>query len=363
MRPVVISAPGFSSSNSFAKMARNHAIWLYLSGVDLYIEERGEPSPVDTTPQWQWSHLNHLRHKSKKIPNNALWVFYDIPDGMKARPRQINLTTFETATLHPRWVSFAQAAEHVIAISHHNRYLLVSSGVDPSSVSVAGLGFDETIYSPDRSPVFPKHGSFVFLFVGHCNYRKGLDVLVHAFCDEFTADDNVQLRIVTQPMYGSGDPYSFVKDILSFHQKHPPVHVHSGTYNGGYKEDNMGSIYASGDCLVSPTLGEAFGLPLLEARACGLEVIATNCSGQRDFLSNENSFLINVQNVTEDPRCSSISQGYAGLRFWIPDHRHLRELMRAVQSGERRWQVPIGWEWKEKAKMLAEVLKPYGVIP
>jgi len=40
--------------------------------------------------------------------------------------------------------------------------------------------------------------------------------------------------------------------------------------------------------LLSATRGEGFGLPLLEAAACGLPVVATNWSGHKDFLDNGN---------------------------------------------------------------------------
>ena len=46
---------------------------------------------------------------------------------------------------------------------------------------------------------------------------------------------------------------------------------------GLYKHDKI-------HALVSATRGEGFGLPLLEAAACGLPVIATDWSGHKDFL-------------------------------------------------------------------------------
>ena len=63
----------------------------------------------------------------------------------------------------------------------------------------------------------------------------------------------------------------------------PKVHL----LHGNLTTDEVVGLYRHPKikCLVSLTRGEGFGLPLLEAAACGLPVIATNWSAHLDFLN------------------------------------------------------------------------------
>jgi len=45
-----------------------------------------------------------------------------------------------------------------------------------------------------------------------------------------------------------------------------------------YPAATMGKIYSSMDVLLNPAMGEGFGIPVLEAAACGVPAIVTNFS-------------------------------------------------------------------------------------
>lgn len=47
-----------------------------------------------------------------------------------------------------------------------------------------------------------------------------------------------------------------------------------GIVSGAYGDDHMVALYRAADVLLSPSLGEGFGVPILEAQACGTPVIA-----------------------------------------------------------------------------------------
>jgi len=52
---------------------------------------------------------------------------------------------------------------------------------------------------------------------------------------------------------------------------------------GGYDTDRMSSIYSCGDVLISPSMAEGFGIPVIEAQMCGCPVIVTDFSAQSEL--------------------------------------------------------------------------------
>jgi glycosyltransferase involved in cell wall biosynthesis len=54
----------------------------------------------------------------------------------------------------------------------------------------------------------------------------------------------------------------------------------------GYSDDQMAGVYSAMDVLLASSMGEGFGLPIVEAQACGTPVIATNCSAMPEVTHN-----------------------------------------------------------------------------
>ena len=60
----------------------------------------------------------------------------------------------------------------------------------------------------------------------------------------------------------------------------------------------MPDLYRSNDILVSPTVREGFGLAIAEAMACGLPVVASNCSAVPELIDDgKGGFLCPVGDV------------------------------------------------------------------
>lgn len=54
-------------------------------------------------------------------------------------------------------------------------------------------------------------------------------------------------------------------------------------WNGSYTEEDMARIYSSLDVLFMPSRSEGFGMPLLEAQACGVPVVSLNFSAMPEI--------------------------------------------------------------------------------
>lgn len=87
--------------------------------------------------------------------------------------------------------------------------------------------------------------------------------------------------------------------------------------------DGMASLYAQSGALIYPSLFESFGLPLLEARAAGLSIVASERDYVRDVVEPEFSF---------DP-ASPLSLARAVMRHLDPDRQP-----RSVPDATGFWQ-------------------------
>jgi len=59
------------------------------------------------------------------------------------------------------------------------------------------------------------------------------------------------------------------------------------------------SLYKGADAFVLATHGEGWGLPIIEAMAMQLPVIATNWSGNTEFMRESNSYLVPVASMVK----------------------------------------------------------------
>src|SRR5262249_54474337 len=125
----------------------------------------------------------------------------------------------------------------------------------------------------------------------------------------------------------------------------------------------FGCLYRSADCLVLASRGEGWGMPILEAMACGLPVIATHWSAPCDFLNATNGYPLQVERlVPAKAKCPY----YEGFRWAEPSYDHLRHLLRHVADhrDEARTkglraaeEVRARWTWEHSARRILERLR------
>jgi len=94
--------------------------------------------------------------------------------------------------------------------------------------------------------------------------------------------------------------------------------------NGKVPSMMLPSLYRAADAFVLPSRGEGWGLPIMEAMAMGVAIIATNWSGITEYLSTENGYPINFT-LGKVP-----GDNVEGHRWAIADQDGLRSIMRAV---------------------------------
>jgi len=166
---------------------------------------------------------------------------------------------------------------------------------------------------------------FIFLFFfdfASGFYRKNPDGLVKAFITAFKNNKNVLLYIKSSRGHEDKDNYLYLKNMI----KNYPNIIFLNKYLTNLQTNSLLNI---SDCYVSLHRSEGLGLPMAEAMLLGKPVIATNYSGNLEFMNSSNSFLVNytMTNVNDNYTNSDKNSLWAD-----PDLFHAAKLMRKVYS-------------------------------
>ncbi|MDQ3643531.1 MAG: glycosyltransferase, partial [Actinomycetota bacterium] len=249
----------------------------------------------------------------------------DVFQGVQGRCR-IGWTMLEVSGLPQEWVDGCNRMDEVWVPASFNVETFRNSGVRVP-MRVMPLGIDVDYFHPGIKGFRPS-SRFTFLSVFEWGERKGAELLLRAFAEEFDKADDVLLLVSVYNRDPSVDVYHEV-DKLDL-PPGPPIVVMVNPEFAGYQ---MGSLYRSADCFVLPSRGEGWGMPVLEAMACGLPTIATDWSGPADFLHEGIGYPLNVKSMVKaKARCP----WYDGFDWAEPDGDHLRFLLREVYENPER---------------------------
>lgn len=155
-----------------------------------------------------------------------------------------------------------------------------------------------------------KHGfaddEFVFLFVydalssyGRKNPGKALDAFINAFSPTFDG-----VRFVLKVSNLNKFPASQA-EILSLQEKYPAITV----IDEYLTRDGVLDLMAAADVYVSLHAAEGYGLTLLEAMALGTPTVCTGYSGNMDFTTAENSWLVDFKMIATDEQTGPYPAG------------------------------------------------------
>lgn len=200
----------------------------------------------------------------------------------------------ETDKCSANWVQACLKMNHVIVPSEFSKKCLVNSGLKSKRVTVIPESYIDScmIPSDDISLEFETNKNFLMLGQMSGDWetdRKNTAQTIALFCEVFRNDPDVGLIVKTNSGGNSTLDRTISRNKLDSILKQ----VRKGNFpkvyflHGYLKEKEVSSLYHHPKVkgLISLTHGEGFGLPLLEAAACGLPVLATNWSAHTEFLN------------------------------------------------------------------------------
>ncbi|MBU2177742.1 MAG: autotransporter strand-loop-strand O-heptosyltransferase, partial [Gammaproteobacteria bacterium] len=200
----------------------------------------------------------------------------------------------------------------------------VKQGYPEDRVKVVPEGVDGTIFFPEEVEPLEeyKDGRFKFLLFGRWEYRKSITEIIKTFLETFGKDEPVDLICSIDNPYAIGPHKGKTTEELleKYNLSDPRIKVKRFLSREEYiKYLKIGHVF------VSCSRAEGWGLPLIEAIACGIPTIASRHESQKDFSSGI-SFLVD----TEEVRQARTDVGEIPGEFIEPDFDCLSANMRIV---------------------------------
>jgi len=291
----------------------------------------------------------HLRHR---------WP----PDFSRpASGKLVLIQPWEFGRIPQDWLGPLEQVDQVWAYTRYVRQCYLDSGVPAAKVQVVPLGVDPARFRPGLEPLPLATGKpFRFLFVGGTLFRKGIDVLLKAYVQTFSAADGVCLVIKdmgVQSFYRGQNAGDQIRRL-----QEDPANPEILYLTEDLPEGEMPRLYAACHCLVHPYRGEGFGLPVAEALACGLPAILTRGGACDDFCPEEMVYWVEAQRLQV-----RFEQETAGPAWLLePDLEGLKARLRQVygdpEAARGRGQrasahIHAHFTWAQAAQRARQVLQ------
>ena len=232
-------------------------------------------------------------------PHYDVHIHVGIPsEFVKKAQHAIHVTAgIETTKISDAWLQKTFEMNKIIVPSNHSKWAFENTSVE---VEDRGRRFGVTCKTPIDVVPYPVKKvepdqdfslnldfKFNFLSVALWGPRKNMENMVRWFVEEFK-NEEVGLVLKTALSRGSlldrkMTEYK-IQDIL---EATPNRKCKVYLLHGDLTESEMTALYRHKDikAIISTSHGEGFGLPLFEAAANGLPVIAPSWSGHVDFLT------------------------------------------------------------------------------
>lgn len=281
-----------------------------------------------------------------RVGSSPALVVHSTPELFRIAPRlgfvrRIGCTIFETDGLPPRWAEMCNAMDEVWVPSRFNLETFSAAGVHPQKLAVIPYGIDVSAYRPSLRR--RTDGPFTFLYVCDFSWRKGLDLLLEAFINEFEPGEARLVMRVHGRYVGQGVASDEVERVLyetvqGRLERQEGLRPEVTVMTEPLSPPALKRLYESADLYISTDRANGWGMPCQEAMALGIPAAAINWSGSTEFMREGNSVLIQPESelVPVDARLvRTLPHLYDGQRWPRVEAAEVRRVMRwAVQNPE-----------------------------
>lgn len=247
------------------------------------------------------------------------------------------------------YLSFMQkvqlrGATHLIAVSEATKKDLVKKiGINPKKITVVYEGYDREKFKVDvlvnSLRYYELEPGKYFLFVGTVQPRKNLERLIKVFALLHLEGAKAHLRGVKLVIAGSKGWLS--DEIYKLPKK---LGIEDKVKFLGYvSEKDLPALYSGAIALTFPSFFEGFGLPIIEAQACGCPVLTSNISSMIE-VAGKGAILVDPYKEQE----------IENAMIKMMDEKIRQKLMKSGLKNIKRF------SWEKAARQTLDILQKTG---
>jgi glycosyltransferase involved in cell wall biosynthesis len=189
------------------------------------------------------------------------------------------------AILRKNLVRSGNDADIIVTVSDNGKKEIAEHlNISPDKIYVVYNAVDHTLFFPRKHEEAKKllhvkyniSGDYL-LYLGTLEPRKNIISLIKAYRIFSNRNKDVKLVIAGQKGWKYDEIYNAVNELSLMDRV---------IFTGYLKDEDIPALYSAAEAFIFPSLYEGFGIPPLEAMACGIPVITSNTSSLPEVMGD-----------------------------------------------------------------------------
>lgn len=322
--------------SGYGVACKNYAVGLTRAGIRVKLVDQAQSIGLAGKGLDASTNLLVARLSKTEVSKGAVRVHQQVPEKLlpsQLAKKNVGYTIFEMTSIPKSWLGYCQAMDEIWTGSEYSRQSFINGGFDQKRIFVVPHIVDTERFIPSATPiVLPNRAQWNFVSVFDFQSRKAWKELITAYAHAFKKNEDVCLWLKCfRHGFRREDQVALLTQLYKFIEEMKfPAMPRIEVCPFDLPNTMMPNFYTAFDCYVSISR-EGFGLPYAEAAACGLTVISGSENGTREFLNEDNSYLVDfIGNVDLDQAMLSINANFLGLKWSSHSVDHLSQQMRYV---------------------------------
>jgi glycosyltransferase involved in cell wall biosynthesis len=230
-----------------------------------------------------------------------LWMLDWLPaHPARRRIKWVAYVPVDGGPFYPPWGAILKDADELVAMSQFGKTIL-QSGLSDRLINLIPHGVNTKCFRPlENRDTLRNHPRLANKFIIGCvarnQARKNIPALVSAFAEVATINPKAHLYLHMNPCDVGFD----LVTLLHRHRLHGKADISDpevGVTNP-ITDEQLNRVYNLMDVMVLPTLGEGFGLPIIESLSAGVPVVATDCSACSELVRGRGELVSTAAVIT-----------------------------------------------------------------